>query len=72
MDVNVELCKFFQKFRKGDPFTSYFMKILRNYGKVLMSCPMKVVRVFFISRFKGFDQALIISGTLLRAQFYFE
>lgn len=45
LDVNVELCKFFQRFSKGDPFTSYYMKILKNYGKVITSCPMKVVRV---------------------------
>lgn len=43
VDYNMELCKFFQKNNKGNPFQSYYSKLFDSYGKTVTSCPVKVV-----------------------------
>lgn len=43
LDINTNICKFYQKQNKGNIFVSYVINIVRHYGKLPTSCPIKVV-----------------------------
>lgn len=43
-DINSNFCTFFKKNSRRDPFTSFFINMIRKYGRIL-SCPIKPVSV---------------------------
>lgn len=47
VDMNLDICKFFQKQKRGDVFARFFIDMVQKKGNVLTRCPYKAVSVVF-------------------------
>lgn len=67
LDINTDLCKFFEKKNGANPFSNYFISLVRKYGKI-PSCPILVVS--FINFYPFFFQNEILLKTYFKGQYY--
>lgn len=68
MDINIDVCKFFKKRNRANPFTIYLTGLTEKYGKE-PHCPMKLVRLFNILIYICKKSMKLILGEILRLQF---
>lgn len=68
LNVNLDVCKFLRKDNRGNILTTYFLKIIRNYGKIPNTLSNKNRKYIFPYNWKDTPRISFFLGTILHLQ----